>query len=120
MKSTLRSMWVMTMLLASGCAPAGAPFPSSFKVTGPGQFEFIARGNWINPANTAAGETERLAWLSGYISDHQICPSGYTILERTLESSTGSPRAKKGPPRANRDNELTGSVKYLGHCESAP
>src|SRR5215510_14741055 len=111
MKSTLGSMWVTTMLLLSGCAPAGAPIPSSVKVTGPGQFEFIARGNWINPANTAAGETERLAWLSGYISDHQICPSGYTIVERTPERSAESPRSKRGPPSANWNEQLTGSIK---------
>jgi hypothetical protein len=40
------------MLLLSGCAPEGAPFPSSFEITGPGQFQFVARGNWFYPANT--------------------------------------------------------------------
>ena len=59
MKSPSRAAWVVTMLLLFGCALEGAPFPSSFRITGPGQFEFIARGNWINPANTTAGETER-------------------------------------------------------------
>ena len=52
MKSALLLITALTMLLLSGCAPAGAPFPSSFKITGPGQFEFVASGNWIYPANT--------------------------------------------------------------------
>jgi len=118
MKLPSRATWVVTMLLLFGCALEGAPFPSSFRITGPGQFEFIARGNWINPANMTAGETERLAWLSGYISDHQICRSGYTIVERTPERSTEPPRCKRGPPRVNRDDQLTGSVKYLARCKS--
>jgi len=105
------------MLLVSECAPAGAPIPSSFKVTGPGQFEFVARGNWINPANTPAGETERLAWLSGYISDHQICPFGYEIIERTAELPSESFRSKRGLPGGNRDYQLTDSVKYVGRCK---
>jgi hypothetical protein len=51
-KSVSRSVWAMTMLLLSACALEGAPFPSSFTLTGPGQFEFVASGNWIYPANT--------------------------------------------------------------------
>jgi hypothetical protein len=96
----------MTMLL-SGCALEGAPFPSSFKMTGPAQFEFVARGNWIYPANTTAGETERLTWLRGYVSEHHICPSGYTIVEGTPERATEPPRlGKRGSPRVIRDNQL--------------
>jgi hypothetical protein len=70
MKSALPPMWATTMLLLSDCAPEGAPFPSSFTITGPGQFEFVASGNRIYPANTTAGEAERMTWLRGYISEH--------------------------------------------------
>jgi hypothetical protein len=121
MKSALRLIWTLTMILLSGCAPEGAPFPSSFKVTGPGQFEFVARGNWVYPANTASGEAERLTWLRGYISEHQICPSEFTIVERTPERSTESSRlGRKGSPKVITDNQLIGSVKYVGRCESSP
>jgi hypothetical protein len=118
MKSPSRAAWVVTMLLLFGCALEGAPFPSSFRITGPGQFEFIARGNWINPANTTAGEAERLAWLSGYISDHQICPSGYTIVERTPQLLTQSPRIRR-KGSVIRDDQPTEAVKYVGRCEPA-
>ena len=121
MKSTFSPIPVMTVLLLSGCALEGAPFPSSFKVTGAGQFEFVARGNWIYPANTTEGETERLSWLHGYISEHHICPSGYTIVERAPERSTGPPRlGRKGSPRVSLSDQLTGSVKYVGRCEPSP
>ena len=118
MSSTSRPIWVMTLLLLSGCPLEGAPFSSSFKITGPGQFEFVARGNWIYPADTAEGETERLTWLRGYIFEHQICLSEFTIVERTPEPSTESPRlGRKGARRASQTGQLTGSVKYVGRCE---
>jgi hypothetical protein len=106
----LRLIWTLTMVLLSECAPEGAPFLSSFNITGPGQFEFVARGNRFYPANTAAGETERMWWLRGYISQHQICPAGYRIIERTPQPLTGS-------PRASRDEQSTRSIKYVGRCE---
>src|SRR5262249_131421 len=109
----LRVIWAMTILLPCGCALDGAPFPSFFKMTGPGQFEFVARGNWIYPANTTAGETERLTWLRGYVSEHHICPAGYTIIKRTRERATEPPGARRwGPPSDSRNDQLTGSVKY--------
>ena len=108
MKSALRLIWTLTMLLLSGCAPEGAPFPSSFEITGPGQFEFVARGR-----NTAAAEAERMLWLRGYISQHQICPAGYRIIERTPQPLTGS-------PKVSRDEQLTRSIKYVGRCEPWP
>jgi hypothetical protein len=121
MKPASRAMWAMTILLLSGCDLEGAPFPSSVKMTGPGQFEFVARGNWLHPANTTEGEAERMAWLAGYISEHHICPSEFTIVERTPKRSTGPPRlGRMGPLSASRDGQLTGSVKYVGRCESSP
>jgi len=113
----LRVISAMTTLLPCGCALEGAPFPSSFKMTGPGQFEFVARGNWIYSANTPEGETERLTWLKGYVSEHHICPSGSTIVERTAERATESQRSRRRPPSASRNDQLTGSVKYVGRCE---
>ena len=110
MKSALLLITGLTMLLLSGCAPEGAPFPSSFKITGPGQFEFVASGNWFYPTNTTAGEVERMTWLSGYISEHQICPAGYSIIERTPQPRTES-------PRAGRDEQSIRSIRYLGRCE---
>jgi hypothetical protein len=90
MQTGLRLISALTMLFLCRCALEGAPFPSSFTITGPGQFEFVATGNWIYPANTEAGEAERLTWLRGYISEHQICPGGYTIVERTPTRPKGS------------------------------
>ena len=116
----LRVISAMTTLLPCGCALEGAPFPSSFKMTGPGQFEFVARGNWIYSANTPEGETERLTWLKGYVSEHHICPSGSTIVERTAERATESQRSRRRPPSASRNDQLTGSVKYVGRCEPSP
>src|SRR6516225_2982819 len=95
MKSASLLITGLTMLLLCGCALEGAPFPSSFNITGPGQFEFDAGGNWFYPANTATGEAERMLWLRGYISRHQICPAGYKIIERTPQPLTGSPRASR-------------------------
>ena len=113
MKSALRPISALSMMLLSGCALEGAPFPSSFKITGPGQFEFVASGNWLYPANTAAGEAERMMWLNSYISKHQTCPSGYTIVERM-------PQPLSGSPRASRDNQSTRSIIYVGRCEPWP
>ena len=119
--AALRVISAMTILLPCGCALEGAPFPSSFKMTGPGQFEFVARGNWIYPADMSEGEAERMAWLTGYISEHHICPFGYTIVERTPERSTGPPKlGRKGSPRASPTDPVTGSVKYVGRCEPSP
>jgi hypothetical protein len=113
MKSVLPPIWMVTSLLLSGCAPEGAPFPSSFKITGPGQFEFVASGNWVYPANTTAGEAERMSWLDEYISKHQICPFGYTIVERT-------PKGASGSARSSIVEQLLGSIRYVGRCKSAP
>ena len=111
MKSVLRPVWGITMLLLSACSLEGAPFPSSFTMTGPEQFEFVATGNWIYPANTVAGEAERLTWLRGYISEHQICPAGYKIVERT-------PKWLKESARASSEEQMMRSITYVGRCES--
>jgi hypothetical protein len=114
-------IWTMMVLLPDGCALDGAPFPSSFKMTNAGQFEFIARGNWTFPANTTAGETERLSWLGGYVSEHHICPSKYTIVKRTQERATESPGVRHwGRPIFFWNDQVTGSVKYVGRCEPSP
>src|SRR5205823_3504714 len=105
-------IWAMTILLLCGFTPEGAPFPSSFRMSGPGQFVFVARGNWVFPANTTAGETERLTWLKGYISERHICPLGYTIVERTAERPIESPKSRWGLPRPSRDEQFTGSIRY--------
>jgi hypothetical protein len=98
------------MLSLAMCAPEGALFPSSFTIKGPGQFEFVASGTWIYPANTAAGEAARLTWLRAYLSQHQICSAGYRIIERTPQPLTGS-------PKASLDAQSIRSFKYLGLCE---
>jgi hypothetical protein len=108
MRVALRVIWAMTILLPCGCVLDGAPFPSFFKITGPGQFEFVASGNWLYPAKTAAGEAERMVWLKSYISEHQTWPSGYTIVERM-------PQPLSGSPRASRDDQLIRSIRYVGN-----
>jgi hypothetical protein len=111
----------MTIFLPCGCAIEGASFPPPLKMTGPEQFEFVARGNWIYPANIAEGEAERLTWLRGYISEHHICPFGFTIVERTPERRKALPElGPRTPASANRNYKLTGSVKYVGRCTLSP
>jgi hypothetical protein len=86
----------------------GSPFPSRFLITGPNKFEFMATGTFIYPATTKSGEVERLTWLSGYISQHHICPAGYDITAREVDLSNLSPK------HAEQDNL---SIKYLGECK---
>jgi hypothetical protein len=119
MKSALRLIWTLTIILLSGCAPEGAPFPSSFKVTGPGQFEFVARGNWVYPANTASGEAERMLWLRGHISQHQICVAGYRIIERTPQPRTGSRRASRDKQLSLMRSRKKLCAAELGVCPKA-
>jgi hypothetical protein len=69
--------------------------------------------HWIYPANTAQGEAERMTWLKGYISENQICPFGYTIVERKS-------RAIEGSAKASIIDQLTRSIRYVGRCKSAP
>jgi hypothetical protein len=82
-----------------------------------GAIEFVARGNWVYPANTTAGGRVRLTLLRGPFLSATFVPQDI----RSLSARTEPPGLGcKGPPRASRNDRLTGSVKYVGRCEPSP
>ena len=97
---------------AACTAEDGSPFPSEFERTGADNFRFIAKGNWEYPANTKAGEAERLTWLNNYVLQHRICFSGYDFVTRVPERQLMS--AKRGVEDQNGR-----SITYFGKCKSA-
>ena len=73
MKQFLRAVVVLQFIQLSAYATeTGAPFPSSFQLIGPNQFLFVATGNYDYPANTKAGEKERLEWLGVYLAQQHF------------------------------------------------
>src|ERR1700687_2849324 len=96
-----------------GCAPVtGAPFPSTFQMIGPNQFQFIAGGNDDYPANTRTGEQGRIAWLSSYLTQNGFCANGYEIIQRIPEGLVAS--AKRGV-----EDQRYRSITYVLGCKSA-
>jgi hypothetical protein len=56
MKSVLRPVWGDDDGPAIRVFSGRRSFSFILTMTGPGRFEFVATGNWIYPANTAAGK----------------------------------------------------------------
>jgi hypothetical protein len=95
MTRILKLVALASVVLFCGCMfETWAPFPSSFAMIGPDQFEFIAGGNVNYPANTKSSEKGRLAWLNYYLEQNRVCPFGYEIVERKPEQLRSS--AKSG------------------------
>ena len=101
----------ITAIQAACASVDGSPFPSEFERTGPDNFRFIASGNWEYPANTKAGEAERLTWLNNYVLQHRICLSGYDIVTRVPEHLLMS--AKRSV-----EDQIGRSITYFGMCKS--
>jgi len=104
-------MVAIVAIQAACTAEDGSPFPSAFERRDADNFKFVAQGNWEYPANTKAGETERLTWLNNYILQHQICPSGYDIITRASEHVLMS--AKRSV-----EDQMERSIIYFGKCKS--
>jgi hypothetical protein len=49
----------------------------------PGIFLFEASSSTQFPADSEAGEQERMTWLAGWMKQNRYCPAGWEILSRS-------------------------------------
>ena len=108
----MRAGLIACLAPASACAiKTGLPFPSSFTMTDPDHFQFVAHGTWDFPANTARGEQARLDGLDAYLAGQHTCSAGYEITHREKEHVVMS-------PKHNVEDQQLLSITYLGRCKA--
>lgn len=78
-----RTWPLITALIISGCAGDEPPL-TKFNQLSESEFMFTARTDLEYPENDPKAEATRMAWLERALSDRHLCPSGHTIIGRTV------------------------------------
>lgn len=79
-RHTISAALLVTM---TGCATIDRGAVSDFRPSGPTTFEYRAQAGALDyPADSPAAEQVRMDWLRTWLTDNEMCPAGYQIIER--------------------------------------
>lgn len=73
---------VLIGLLLSGCQLDRDPL-TSFEISSPSSFKYLARADPIYPEGSEEAESIRIGWLETYLDDNNLCQTGYHVQNRS-------------------------------------
>jgi len=74
---------LLALATIAGCSRVDRAHMTNFTPAGEGQYLYVVRTDPIYPLESASAEAERIAWLGQYLTDNELCPAGYLIVDRT-------------------------------------